>query len=155
VSGTTLALGIAATLAGLAALGGSRATGGRNDEGDGPETPPNSPKVQALVDARNIWGAVIAAGGAPLNLRGADLHGADLRGANLQGANLRGANLQDANLLSADLQDADFRGTNLLGAYLRNANLEGVKFDANTQINGPYWAIGTVLGGRQVLVKIR
>jgi hypothetical protein len=39
---TTLALGAAATLAGLAALGANQVAGAQNDEGDEPETPPNS-----------------------------------------------------------------------------------------------------------------
>jgi hypothetical protein len=131
---TALALGVAATLAGLADLGASRATGGRNDEseGDGPETPPNSPEVQALVDAGNIRRAARAARsqGGRLNLRGADLRGlnigdAYLIGANLQGANLQGANLRIADLLSANLQDTNLQNANLQATDLRNANLRG------------------------------
>ena len=174
---TALALGAAATLAGLATLGAGQVTGARNDAVDEPETPPNSPEVQALVDAGDIRGAAVAAmgEGSQLNLRnanlqstnlfganlqGTNLFGANLRGANLRNADLRGADLRGARLLYADLQNADLRGAdlrgaNFLGADLRGADLEGTQLDANTKINGPSWAIRVVLGGRRVLVKLQ
>ena len=63
----------------------------------------------------SVHDAVIAAGNARADLRGADLRGADLRGAYLGGAYLEGANLGGAYLGGADLRGADLGDTKIKG----------------------------------------
>ena len=83
----------------------------------------------------SVHDAVIAAGNARADLRGADLRGADLRGAYLGGAYLGGADLRGAYLRGADLRGAYLGGAYLEGAYLGGADLRGADL-GDTKIKG-------------------
>src|SRR6476646_3702213 len=63
------------------------------------------------------------AGGARVNLAGAEMQGANLAGKNLSGVNLTGAKFSEANLSEANLSGANLSGAELNEADLSNSNL--------------------------------
>jgi hypothetical protein len=81
--------------------------------------------VAAALDRHARWLRGDVVGGAPADLRGADLRGLDLRWSDLRGADLRWSDLRGTLLLGADVRFADLRGADVRFADLRGVDLRG------------------------------